>query len=311
MERISVIVPVYNGEKYLERCLESIRKQTYQELQILVIDDGSTDQTLFISREYEKKDSRIRVIHQENQGVSAARNRGIQEAQGEYLLFVDADDFIAENMAYSLYNHIKKAPDIDVAICNYAQGQKQIDEKKEIEILNQEEAMTRLFYRNSYQGFLWNKMFKAEIVKNNRITLDVGIPICEDLLFCSQYFALIKNAVYDHQVYYYYEDTGEGATRSDRFNSKRYSMLDAYDRIERVLVQKRVKAAAQNYLSTICMLLLKMTLKYKEETRNEYLQRLLTYMPKTSWKYLISPWQIKFKIAYVPFKIASYFRKRK
>ena len=102
MELISVIVPVFNGAPYLSRCIDSILKQTYENLQILIIDDGSEDDSLNIAREYEGKDKRIRVFHQANQGVSSARNKGIQNADGDYLVFIVGDDYIADNMIETL-----------------------------------------------------------------------------------------------------------------------------------------------------------------------------------------------------------------
>ena len=119
MELISVIVPVFNGAPYLSRCIDSILNQTYTNLQVLIIDDGSEDDSLEIAREYEAEDKRIRVFHQENQGVSSARNKGIQNADGDYLVFIDGDDHIADNMIETLYLDITKIPAIQVAICNY------------------------------------------------------------------------------------------------------------------------------------------------------------------------------------------------
>ena len=100
---ITVIVPVYNVEKYLRRCLDSIIGQTYQNLEILCIDDGSIDNSGVICEQYAARDARIKVIHQENQGLSTARNRGLDAAEGEYIAFVDSDDYILEDMFERLY----------------------------------------------------------------------------------------------------------------------------------------------------------------------------------------------------------------
>lgn len=314
MELISVIVPVFNGAPYLSRCIDSVLKQTYENLQILIIDDGSEDDSLNIAREYERKDKRIRVFHQANQGVSSARNKGIQNADGDYLVFIDGDDYIADNMIETLYLDITKTPTAQVAICNYESDRTDsITDTNRREILDQEEAASRLFFRSSYQGFLCNKMFKTEIIRKHHLSLNPKITICEDLLFCFQYFMYIEKAVYNSQVLYFYTDTGTGATRTDRFNAKRYTMLDSFSEIEEFWekhpVSEKVKRHAYNYLATVCMLLFKMTVKYSEEAGKAPMKRIFQSLKKTSWKYLFSEWQLKFKVAYVPLKIISSFRK--
>lgn len=117
-ELISIIVPVYNVEQYLDDCLISIINQTYKNLEIILIDDGSTDKSGKICDEYAKKDSRIIVIHKENGGVSSARNAGLRIAKGAYIGFVDPDDWIAEDMYEVLYSNAKKY-DADVSVCKY------------------------------------------------------------------------------------------------------------------------------------------------------------------------------------------------
>lgn len=314
MDLISVIVPVFNGASFLNRCIDSILVQTYENLQVLVVDDGSEDDSFLIAKKYEKKDKRVQVLHQENQGVSSARNKGIRNAIGSYLIFIDSDDYIANNMIETLYKDITSCSDIHVAICNYQCDR--IGRNKSInkvEILNQKDAVSRLFFRNSYQGFLCNKMFKNGIITKYHLNLNPQITICEDLLFCFEYFMHINKAVYNSQILYFYTDTGTGATRADRFNMKRYSMLDSFSEIERLWekwpIPKDVKKYAYNYLATVCMLLFKMTVKYSREAGRESMYKIFKYLKKTSWSYLQSDWQLKFKIAYVPLKIVSYFWK--
>ena len=105
---ISVIVPVYNSEKYLKECINSILHQTYENIEIIIINDGSTDNSLLISQELQKEDKRIKIINQKNSGVSYSRNKGIQEATGEYIMFVDSDDFIVQNYIELMYKEITK-----------------------------------------------------------------------------------------------------------------------------------------------------------------------------------------------------------
>jgi len=115
---ISVIIPVYNVEKYLRECLDSVTGQTYTDLQIIVVDDGSTDGSGAVCDEYARKDARVQVIHQQNQGLSAARNAGIDQAAGEYILFVDSDDYLLPRCAETLYRLVK-AHQADIGVCSY------------------------------------------------------------------------------------------------------------------------------------------------------------------------------------------------
>ena len=107
MSKISIIVPVYNTEKYLSKCLNSLIKQTYKDIEIIVVNDGSKDKSLEIAKKFAKQDNRIKVFNKENGGLSSARNFGIEKASGEYIGFVDSDDYIKENMFEILYNMIK------------------------------------------------------------------------------------------------------------------------------------------------------------------------------------------------------------
>lgn len=116
--KISVIVPIYNADKYLARCIESIVNQTYHNLEIILVDDGSVDQSLKICEQYAKNDTRIKIIYQHNQGVSVARNNGISHANGEYVCFVDADDFVSEDYCQNLVELIKRDKS-DIAVTTY------------------------------------------------------------------------------------------------------------------------------------------------------------------------------------------------
>lgn len=116
-EQISVIIPIYNVEKYLSDCVESVLKQTYTDLEIILVDDGSQDASGQICDDYAKQDSRVQVIHKKNGGLSSARNAGIDQATGQYFFFLDSDDWIAENALELLYKEIKSTGS-DLALCN-------------------------------------------------------------------------------------------------------------------------------------------------------------------------------------------------
>ena len=118
LDEISVIIPIYNVEKYLEKCIDSVLAQTYRNIEIILVDDGSTDKCADICDSYLKKDSRVKVIHKVNGGLSSARNAGLDIAEGDFISFVDSDDFIEKEMLEKLYEALMEA-DADMAVCNF------------------------------------------------------------------------------------------------------------------------------------------------------------------------------------------------
>ena len=119
MDLITLVIPAYNAEHTIERCLDSILRQTYEHLEILIVDDGSLDGTKAVIQKYARKEKRIRLFFQSNQGVSVARNAGIRHASGRYLLFVDADDYLEPDMVETLYQIYQQYPGLGLAVCGY------------------------------------------------------------------------------------------------------------------------------------------------------------------------------------------------
>lgn len=163
---ISIIIPVYKVEKYLEKCIQSVINQTYENLQIILVDDGSPDNCGKICDEYAKKDHRIEVIHKSNGGLSDARNKGLEIAKGEYIGFVDSDDYIEADMYEVLYNLLKQY-NADVSICNfYTVSQEKIAIKNAdngIKEYNRIEILKEILLDNNIQSYAWNKLYKKEL----------------------------------------------------------------------------------------------------------------------------------------------------
>lgn len=172
---ISIIIPVYKVEKYLEKCIQSVINQTYENLQIILVDDGSPDNCGKICDEYAKKDHRIEVIHKSNGGLSDARNKGLEIAKGEYIGFVDSDDYIESDMYEVLYNLLKQY-NVDVSICNFytvSQGKIAIKNADNgIKEYNRIEILKEILLDNNIQSYAWNKLYKKELF--NEIKYPVG-----------------------------------------------------------------------------------------------------------------------------------------
>lgn len=178
---ISVIVPVYNVEEYLDCCIKSIVKQTYNELEIILIDDGSTDSSGSICDKYSKSDSRIVVIHKENGGVSSSRNAGLDNATGEYLAFVDADDYVEEQYIEKLYNACIKHS-ADMSICDYYDFDENKvynskDNKSYERIIDKDNLLIFDSKSNINGVALWNKLYKTSLFKGLRFPEN---RVCED-----------------------------------------------------------------------------------------------------------------------------------
>ena len=176
---ISVIVPVYKVEKYLDQCISSIVNQTYKNIEIILVDDGSPDRCPGICDFWGKMDMRINVIHQKNSGGGQARNRALDIAQGEFIAFVDSDDYIAPTMLEFL--HSQFCNDIDIVECNYCEVQ---DEKAlfsdendlfEVQELTAEEAMLENIKDHIFRQLIWNKMYRKSVIKNIRFPIGTKI----------------------------------------------------------------------------------------------------------------------------------------
>ena len=201
---ISVIVPVYKVEKYLEKCIESIIKQTYTNLQIILVDDGSPDNCGKICDEYAKKDLRIEVIHKANGGLSDARNVGISKAKGRYIGFVDSDDYIKEDMYEILLNLIKKY-DADVSICNLydvIDGNECIRNKENgIREYSRLDILKEVLLDKNIQSYAWNKLYEKELF--DEIKYPIGKKY-EDIGTTFYLFEKCNKIVVTSEPEYYY-----------------------------------------------------------------------------------------------------------
>ena len=232
---ISVIVPVYNSEKFLDKCIESILNQTFADFEIILVDDGSTDTSGKICDEWAQKDHRIKVIHQQNSGVSVARNNGIATAKGEYIAFVDSDDTVFENYLGLL---IKNIHGYDLAI-----GTTQMDivkENKSVFLKVSDKSYTlpqfkknmRRTFCGQYINSPVNKLFKSQIIKSNNLFFDVSMNLGEDCVFCLSYMEYCsKIKCFSTPIYHYNVHTSY--VRSESYKRSRFN-----DRIKMCGVQR-------------------------------------------------------------------------
>lgn len=210
--KVSVIVPVYNCEDSIERCIKSILSQTYQNIEVIAIDDGSKDSSGMICDKLAKEDERLIIIHQENSGVSKARNKALKIAKGKYIQFVDSDDYLADYATKSLVDAANKTgADLVIAdfyrvIKNRISTKGKIKSKKVFSLQEYADHMIK-DPADYYYGVLWNKLYKRSIIEKNHLSMLEDINWCEDFLFnleyakyCQVFFAI------QIPIYYYFKN---------------------------------------------------------------------------------------------------------
>lgn len=214
MPKVSLIIPIYNAEKYLSRCLNSAMCQTYQDMEILLVNDGSTDGSLSICKEYEAMDSRFRVINKPNTGVSDTRNLAISLARGEYLQFMDSDDWLTADATESFIYAAEKY-DADFVIADFYRVDGAVFTEKQH--IRERGLLSREAYAeymmddpaDFYYGVLWNKLFKKSIIDQYQIKMDTEISWCEDFLFNLAYIRYAeKFTAIQTPIYYYMKRKG-------------------------------------------------------------------------------------------------------
>ena len=244
-ELISVIVPVYNAEEYLNRCVESILKQSYKNFEIILIDDGSSDNSLDICHALAKRDDRIRVIHKENGGASSARNVGLNNANGNWIIFVDSDDWIEDDMLKILHNLAKKYT-VPMVVCemNMIKGKYNFNNiiEEKITVLSRNDLLNRFFrvHGESDTHRVCGMIIRRDILKNYKF---IEGMMNEDVE-TSYYLARICNsAIYINTPLYNYFQNRNGVTNSI-FNKKKLDLLYIWD-----IVKKQVEKYTPEYIN--------------------------------------------------------------
>ena len=237
-EKISIIVPVYNVEAYLERCVESILKQTYTNLEILLVNDGSTDKSGELCDKLALRDHRIRVIHKENGGLSDARNRGIDEASSNLIGFIDSDDYIDEDMYETLYRQMV-ASKADLSMCGHYDVYHQIPEKQVAEIktweLMPEEAIKMVMEAKILSVTAVNKLYKKALFEQLRFRIG---KIAEDAFIMVDLIHQCSKVVATNEKKYYYVHR-ENSITTQKFSLKFLNVIEAYE--------QNAKMISENY----------------------------------------------------------------
>ena len=232
---VSVIIPIYKVERYLRKCIDSVLNQTYQDFEIILVDDCSPDNCPAICDEYAKNDDRIKVIHKENGGLSSARNAGIKIASGEYLAFVDSDDTIEQTFLQTLVDGLENngtdlcATKLKKVFENSSEEIEQVFSNS-IEIVT-DKKFDYALTEEKYAGFVTSMLFKREILVNNNLLFDEKIFHGEDLPFTLEYLTHCDKVCFIDSGLYLYLIRENSITTSVRFNKRQFTILRARERV--------------------------------------------------------------------------------
>lgn len=267
--KISVIVPVYNAEKYLEQLVESLINQTFKEMEFIFVNDGSTDDSLNLLNELALKDERIVVIDKDNEGVSVARNTGLKKASGCYIGFVDADDFVAENMYEKLYTVAEKN-NADVVSCGY-----NFYSESEIKpmlndcelMMNQEQSISCLIDNKILGMSIWNKLYKSEILKD--VWFNKEYRSNEDRLFS---FMALRNAhviaVIKDTLYFYRLNMNSFSHSS--FKLAKMDGLYVSEEMDRIITKEFPQLSVRSYANIIRIVYSIIVMMYKDKAYHDF-----------------------------------------
>lgn len=249
-ELITVIVPVYNVKDFLVRCLDSVKKQSFYNIEVLIVDDGSTDGSREICDRYVISDNRFKVLHKQNGGLASARNMGLDHAKGKYIFFLDSDDYIEKDLLHILYNEME---DYEHDLCSF--GARRVDEKgKYLYDIYNEEMFLEMEFNNDQekddflkQSFLhyktgWEvcfRMFRRDIIEQNNIRFDEKVKYAEDIPFTFEYMLYVKKwSKIPYILYNYTLREGSITKEVDYEKMIRGLMIEDFNLIEKSLVKK-------------------------------------------------------------------------
>lgn len=267
---ISVIVPIYKVEKYLKRCVNSLLNQSYSDFELILVDDGSPDNCGNICEEYAAKDKRVRVIHKENGGLSDARNAGLRIARGEYIAFVDSDDWVATNYLETLLKVIELT-DSDICECEVLKTTGEIEKYKKKDekytSYSSEKALELLICDKILHQYVWNKLYKRSCLKD--IPFAVG-KINEDEFWTYQVFGNARQITKISNVLYYYFQRGS-SIMGNHYNLKRLDALEAKS-LRQQYIEKNfpvLTEVSKINLFESCIYSGQMTLKFLEKNEKK------------------------------------------
>lgn len=263
--KVSVIVPIYNSEKWIKRCVNSILDQTYKDIELILIDDGSQDNSFEICNELAKKDNRIKLIHIENQGVANARNVGLENSTGEFITFCDSDDTYEKDFIETLFD-LFKASQSELCVSTVYVHQNNKKQIVELPFYGKSNDLSLILntWFEFFWGALWNKLYISNIIKKNNIKFQTDLSLNEDSIFNLNYLKYVNSVNCSNKpIYNYIIENENSLTRS--FNDK---ILITYEMVIGLLIELAKKNDCYN----------DKFIKYLKKYYAGFVQRMLFYI---------------------------------
>ncbi|MGL4990803.1 MAG: glycosyltransferase family 2 protein [Sarcina sp.] len=291
--KLSIIVPIYNGERYVKSVIENVIKQKYEDFELIIINDGSTDNTKVVCDSIENLDSRVKIIHKENEGVSTTRNMGIEIASGEYITFLDCDDRIDFSMYKNMVDKLEEEA-YDLVMCSYTI---EYDAKNDDKLFPWEDRefkgndiVNRISlnmlssmdedgsFSDTIMGSTWRCIFKKSIIEKNNLRFDKTLKIAEDLIFMLEYLNECKSVYTTNKCYYFYNQKTDQLSATQKYSS---DLEDTLDRVDKKILEilsnipnlKETKIWYLREVTHICSLVVNASLKSRNigfvQKRNE------------------------------------------
>ena len=289
--KVSIVAAVYNVAPYLSDLIDSVLNQTYHNWELLLVNDGSTDESGRICDDYLRIDSRIRVIHQPNGGVSSARNAGIKETNGDWLLLPDADDLLSHNALETLLSYAKEDVDlVCAAYTRYVQGElvpeRVVSETKKVSVSEYVDEIGRLTGARNIDRYCWNKLFRLSLIKSHNILFHEEFSNCEDILYVYQYLSKCSHEIQcvSYKMYTYFRKSTGAAmsllkTYTPKSGGKFLAMTKCYDLLEQMessqTTKERMRREIFNSYNIIVSLIDKSGRGYEE--KKVFRKKLLQY----------------------------------
>lgn len=288
---ISVIVPIYNMKQYLQRAVDTLLNQTYTNYEIILVNDGSTDGSEELCKEIISEHPEVRYIYKENGGLSSARNCGIENAKGDYIIFPDPDDWVTDDYLETLVNlNVKYNSDLE--ICGYfisdEKGDVNAHPDKSIDITNKSIALFNVVSPSWFCGFAWNKLYHLDIIRQNNLRFDTELGMAQDLHFAFRYISNCKTVSFDPKpCYFYYQHIGGVTNVKSPLTTRKISGLKTYEKLVE-LSEKDYPEVANMLKSTLANMSMHFTYIYiytKMSDKEIYLK--LRKITKENMKYFI------------------------
>ena len=293
-KEISVVVPCFNAEQTVERCISSLIAQTYRNHEIIVVDDGSSDDTCKLIKKLAEKDERIILIEQSNRGVSAARNTGIENAQGNFISFVDADDFVERDYLGMLLSCIEGK---DISICRYRSDSDRTD-YTECATTVDGVIKEMMVPQQNIAAFVWNRLYRIPIIQDHAIRFNETVYACEDTLFNFIYMQYVNNVGICNEHLYHYVINSSSAMFGKKFNERKITANIAFD----YMLRESEGKSYEEYIEIAAMwfnLILKRQIYKNGYMPTQMEMEIINRMLRLNYRaFMKAPISAKYKMAY-------------